>query len=317
MSDSEKEAGASGDPLHAAADKIRDAAKWVLTTAGAIGAVLLAGVKLSNVADLELGWKILAFGVVAAGVFALGAAVFGVSELLLPKGFTLTQVKNAAHNSVGRVFIAENPEVLRSYTSLDALVAERDSDLKNWRTAYAAWLAGPSAGTASAVKRAGLKADVSTGIANGVSDWVGYVDLRDRYQRAMRERVVPGLLIAALSGVLFAFILPPEKKDTDGDAAPSTASISLAGLSLQGARLPGVGLEEADLSGANLTNADLTKANLKGANLERTNLTGANLKGAQLAEAKVEGATWARTTCPDGVISDNVNQTCVGHLGPP
>ena len=64
-------------------------------------------------------------------------------------------------------------------------------------------------------------------------------------------------------------------------------------------------LDEADLSGANLYGANLegTKlrgANLVGATLSWASLRGADLGGADITDARFDGATFCKTTMPDG-----------------
>ena len=76
-----------------------------------------------------------------------------------------------------------------------------------------------------------------------------------------------------------------------------------------GADLHGSNLQHADFTGANLTDA-----NLNGVNLQAANLTGANLTGASLVGANLNKVTWSNTTCPDGMNSDLVGDTCRGDL---
>ena len=60
----------------------------------------------------------------------------------------------------------------------------------------------------------------------------------------------------------------------------------------------------ANLAHANLTGANLTGANLAGANLADANLTGANLTGANLTNVYLNGTIIARTTCPNGKVTN-------------
>jgi uncharacterized protein YjbI with pentapeptide repeats len=55
---------------------------------------------------------------------------------------------------------------------------------------------------------------------------------------------------------------------------------------------------------------------LRGAKLDGMTIEGANLKGTYLGDASTEKTVWKRTTCPDGVFSDNAGMTCEGHLVP-
>ncbi len=101
----------------------------------------------------------------------------------------------------------------------------------------------------------------------------------------------------------------------------------LAGKDLTNAYLSGANLNGNDLTGANLTGADFTDAsltfdgdnkttNLTNANLTDANFTNADLTGAILAGANITGVIWSNTTCPDGINSDNVSNTCANDLTP-
>jgi len=85
----------------------------------------------------------------------------------------------------------------------------------------------------------------------------------------------------------------------------NVANDNFTGANLSHARLVNLdGLAPPGPSDANFANATLTEANLANANLSGDNFTGANLTG----------VTWSNTLCPDGTNSDNVGDTCVGHL---
>lgn len=102
------------------------------------------------------------------------------------------------------------------------------------------------------------------------------------------------------------------------------SGVDLSGCSLIGANLTAAELGSADLTGANLTMADLTDADLTGASLARSvlvaaNLTGANLTDAAVVDANFIGAdltgstppsSWQSTTCPDGTLSSEHQDTC-------
>lgn len=106
--------------------------------------------------------------------------------------------------------------------------------------------------------------------------------------------------------------------DLSGCYAPFSdlASADLTAADLGGANLAVGSLVGADLAGAALADASLVAADLSAADLTGADLTGADLRHARTAGAIVAGVTWSATTCPDGVDSDDVGGTCIGHLGP-
>jgi uncharacterized protein YjbI with pentapeptide repeats len=72
-------------------------------------------------------------------------------------------------------------------------------------------------------------------------------------------------------------------------------------------------LKGTDLSGATLTGAAFTGAAFTGAAFTGASLLGADLIGV----SGLSSATWANTTCPDGVNSDRTDPgTCIGDLFP-
>ena len=112
-------------------------------------------------------------------------------------------------------------------------------------------------------------------------------------------------------------------------------SANLTNANLWGANLVGATLTGATLTGANLTGADLSGVDLSaavigatgfttalnGANLTNAVYTGATITGASFLNADLSGAglstaTWLNATCPDGVNSDTIGHTCVGHESP-
>jgi len=70
------------------------------------------------------------------------------------------------------------------------------------------------------------------------------------------------------------------------------------------------------LAGMALTNGSFTSNDMTGANLSSANLTNVNLNQSDLTGANVTGVVWNNTTCPDGTLSNDHSNTCVGHLIP-
>lgn len=113
----------------------------------------------------------------------------------------------------------------------------------------------------------------------------------------------------------------------EGADLSNHSGISLVSASFEHARLDGVNFSgsnlrfadfgQAVMQDANLSWADLRDATLRSANLRDANLSGANLTGADLHGALLLDVVWSNTTCPDGTNSDDHDDTCEGHLGPP
>jgi len=309
-------------PIREAVNRVRETAKWLLVTAGAIGAVLFTGVQLSQVGKLNLAGQVVAAIAVFVGIAGAVWAVYGVQKLLMPKYLGLSAYRSLPPDDPAQQFLAINPEMLRGFESLEQLHQERMDALSDWKAAYDAWLAAKNVATATALKAARARAGVTTPLMEELGQWGSYVQLRSQYQQTLRDHVLPGILLAAAAAVLFAFIAAP--RDDPAEDPAETPARSLAGLTLDGARLGGVDLTGVDLSGSSLTEATLDEAvlakarlngaNLSNASLKKTDFTSANLEGANLSGADVSGAVWKGTTCPDGTSSDAAEDTCDAHL---
>ncbi len=268
------------DPLAAGNQRIRDAAKWLVAGAAAVGAALIAGSQLSSIGRLEAGWPTTVatarLWVAAAGVLIGLAGVAYVFRLavgvLLP---VLVLISDLADNwdrpapALRPVvqFFHRHPKFLQGAATPAELIGYR----------------------AELIERLAKQEDVSARIAGidqriqAVEDMANHQALKARFERALRRLLAAAALIA-IGIVGFAWAANPP-------ARPVTAD-------LRGARLAGAVLRDADLRGARLDGADLSRADL----------TGADLTGATLT-----GVIWSATTCPDGSNSDQNGRTCAGH----
>jgi uncharacterized protein YjbI with pentapeptide repeats len=306
----------------AAAAGIRDTAKWLLASFGAVAAVLIAGVQFSGVAALdwpELGWA-LALGL--AGLLGIAWAVTGVAGLLLPQSYTMRELAGARGGraaSVRRALDAR-PELLRGLGTVAALADELDSRTATYRRAQEAWAAAPADGREAATRAVDAAVDdldAVTAVTRSAGDWANYFALRQEFEAVFRWRILPGIALA-LVGFAGVLLLTADKPSEA--AAPSMVTLSgvtvSRGSSIAGARLSGADLSNSTFAGVSLERADLSGANLEGTDLSGANLVSANLLDASMASAKISGVTWGHTTCPDGTNSDAVGGTCEAHLSP-
>jgi hypothetical protein len=291
--------------------QLREAAKWLIASFGAIAAVVAAGIQFGDVGKLS-GWDLrwaLAGAALAFG--GIGAATYAVMRLLVPRARSVTELDTANADDPAVKYMTNNPEVLQGYTSIGNLRQARDEDRATYQTALQAWRNQPSQQTAAAVKTAAALQAPTDAIADNVVFWANYQTLKRDFDRAMRRFVLPGIGAAAVGLTLFAI-------KVSEPASPSSASLKAAQLSnatLHGSDLHNADLSGADLSAADLTDADLSNADLTGSKFDGANLTGANLKGAMTDKTtSFAGATWHQTHCPDGTSSDQADNSCLAHL---
>lgn len=78
----------------------------------------------------------------------------------------------------------------------------------------------------------------------------------------------------------------------------------------------GARFRDASISSMRFDRTLLVGADFSGATLEQVRFTGADLSGADLTTATLGNVRWDRTTCPDGVSSDEAGGSCAEHLTP-
>src|SRR3954467_11055970 len=85
----------ASSPFGSAMQGIRDAAKWLIGAAAAVGAILITGKQLSSIGQLPIGIRL---GVAVVGIIvallAVVAAVWVAVQVLLPVGVTLKELKD-------------------------------------------------------------------------------------------------------------------------------------------------------------------------------------------------------------------------------
>jgi hypothetical protein len=283
--------------------RIRDAARWLVGSAAAVGAALIAGSQLSDIGQLPVGWPTdpayaRLWVAVAGAALALGAVVstiWSAVTLMLPLDATIYDLHRAWLSKQGAEdgdgtgaaarpdlqsvvdFFRKNPShFLGGFDTPGELLAAKERK----RTAYAEAKAKVDQDKAKAAI-----ADLDRRINNTM------LVVESRYAEvrfaATSRRLLALAMLAAVGITLFAWAANPP---------PANLIASLRG---------------ADLSDAQLRDADLRGVDLRGADL-----TGADLLGADLSGADLTGATWGGTVCPDGTNSDQNGETCAGRLRP-
>jgi Pentapeptide repeats (8 copies) len=275
------------DTLKEANDRIREAAKWLIASAAAVAAALIAGSQLSSIGKLPVAWptsvddsRLWVAGLGA--VLALAGVAFIIwcaARLFLPVTVTLKQLdeawKSAKPEELVPVadFFRENVTYLQGFDSPGDLIAKQVA-------AEAKLKSVDDTGSPAYAELVDLNCREAT-----IADMAQHVLLLSRFKRALRKMAVAAAA-AALGILCFAWAANPPD-------AP-TPELDLQNANLAHASLRGVDLSHADLDGADLTGADLT--------------------GAKLLGASTDHVIWSGTTCPDKTNSDDHGKTCAGHL---
>jgi hypothetical protein len=273
-------------PLAAANQRIRDTAKWLIASAAAVGAALIAGSQLAGIGRLDVGWPTSTatarlWVATLSALVALAAvvhAITGAVRVLLPVQVLIADLaENWDHprpdlrSTVD--FLRRRPKYLQGKASPMELIEVRDE--------LVAGLGKPGADP-----KLRERIEVMDRRIEAVEDIAGHEALVHAFRTCLR-RLTVAAAVAALGIVGYAWAANP----------PATTPT-------------------ADLRNTHLTGADLRGADLRNAKLDGADLTGADLTGADLTGASVREVVWSGAVCPDGTRSDAAGATCRGHLTP-
>lgn len=290
----------------------RSAAKWLIASFAAVGAVLLSGLGLSGLGDLAGVDLAIALIAVSVAILSVVLAVILIADVLTPTPVTLKDLADVerARDKAGAEkdaesdlvqYIESNPSFFQGI-GVDAKQGERlialdtayrDALDERFRTSEQYWrLTQEEDPDPKEAKRAGTELDVADARADTIHETVRRLERIASAQQTVQKLRRRRTTLAFLALVV----------------AASIAAFALASGSSEPAKQP--------TYAADIENVDLRGANLEGADLEGTLIRNANFEGAQLQGAAVEGSIWVDTTCPDGSDSDTWNSSCAGHLDP-
>jgi hypothetical protein len=272
------------DPFQLANNRIRDAAKWLIGSSAAVGAVLIAGSQLSNIGRLDPGPRLaLAIGAVVVGLIAVVYTIWKTVSLLPPVTVTITDLSAAWDKPDRRLkpavdFFRSHPKYLQGY--------ESPAELEEERSEFVSALSDPLRP---------LNEDEVKQLNRAIADRDGRVDA---IQQIAQHKVLEGRFKATLGQLLVA-----------------TGFVAAGIITFAWASNPKpVPPASANLTDARLTNANLRDADLSHAKLDHVDFTNSDLTGAHLGGASIFGVKWQNTICPDGTNSNSAGNSCAGHL---
>jgi hypothetical protein len=301
-----------------AVGRIRDTAKWVLTTLGAVGAVLVSGIGLTSLANVHgVLYLSIALGGLVAALVGVAVSIVLTASVLLPSTVTFDRLvsceRDAAEVQDEKQKIEKWPKYLRplckpNTTKLRGLTATYD-ELQNhyWaalRTrgeALNASYSNPDNGAlADRATAANQRVDLYGGVIDEINAHAAFLEIRHRihpYRQALAA-------VTVVAGVCaFAITL----------ALPTWKSPDLHGATLRNVKLDGVVLQRADFSGMTLRNVGLRDADLHDAKFDHARLNRVDLTGANVSGASFTSVTWIGSVCPDGTPSDVDGHRCTNH----
>jgi hypothetical protein len=279
------------DPHERANSQIRDAAKWLIASAAAVGAALIAGSQLSSIGALEVGWPTtvettrlwVAVAGAVVGLVSITYILWTAVKLLPEVHVTIREIVDSWDNpsnpglALAIAHLKQNPRYLQGFETPKALEEHRDAAVT------------------------ALRAMSDEDKIKEQQDYIRGLDLRIG---AVERRAASKVLLASFRTAL--------KRLLYGTAATAMGILAFAWA----ANPPTTPPPTANLENAQLVDADLRDADLAGVDLDNADLTDANLTGADLTDASITDVTWRNTICPDGTNSDAAENSCAGHLTP-
>lgn len=203
-----------GSEYQGAIDRVRAAAQWLIGAFAAVGAVLIAGLQLTGLGELnDADLAAAIFGVLVAA-FGVGLAIFYAAKVLTPEQ---TTIRGLATDPVN--------EILRGDLMLGNLVrepGELEQKLREARQAFDDAWAVPGAGTEgnAAHQRAMTRTQELTElhqVARLVQSYANWAQLNRLWSRAQVATGAGALL--ALAGILvFAYFGSKEAPFSPGEA---------------------------------------------------------------------------------------------------
>ncbi|HEX5147374.1 MAG TPA: pentapeptide repeat-containing protein [Conexibacter sp.] len=305
--------GAPTGSYVAAVERIRSTAQWVLASLAAVGAVLVAGLGLTSLSQIDVVWRLcLAVGLILLALAVVGWEIAQTAKVLAPSRRTFGDVVAAEETGSPPPEMAEvferRSDVLRGTAASFGQLDERRVNALAARTAAleANYAAPDDTDKEEAARAAVALAQLYTQTTEGIVLNVAYHEIEGRLD-VRRQVVGAGVVAAAVAAFALLLAWPQAKPDRIAD---------FHGARLVGVDLSGTSLVGASFSKMTLTDVDLHGADLRGADFRRARLVRVDLRGATANGAHWDHAAWKGSTCPDGTASDNAGGRCRGHLRP-
>lgn len=213
--------GSSVTPLDAAADRIRETAKWLTVAFAAIGAIMIAGSQLSSIGSLELWtsrfwWSVVGGALAAAGALA---ALVATAWALTAPAITLRSLAERAPKGADNA--VKDDTLLQGYQNPKDLADTYAKALRKRKStldAHHAHLEDPA--LADKARAADARVVQLHGVGQGLVTVASYQQLSHRWKVAVRW-IVGGGLAAAVGLGLFAWASNPPAEATASAAAPN------------------------------------------------------------------------------------------------
>lgn len=189
------------DSLQQQADRVRDAAKWLLATLGAVAAILVAGLQFPAIGAVPAGWRaVAAIGGAAVAIVGVVVLIGLVLKVLLPSETTIDELATTNAPKGLSTYMNRNKSLLQGYDSIQALAKDHQEALNETKDAmdiYHARLKETGTEDDPAVKRAEADAQYAYSRQSYLDKRVSFVTKSLAVQQ-LQGSLGPGRRIVAL-----------------------------------------------------------------------------------------------------------------------
>jgi hypothetical protein len=308
----------------------RTTAKWVVAAFAGVGGVLLSGIGLSSLGNLEGERLGLAAAALTLGIAAVVLAVYLAADVLTPTPVTLNDLasfergRNSRRRDAGERSETDAQDAKRDPAAKrhDELVAYVESDPSLLQGIVDREKVDSHVVLIAAQSQYLIALDESFRATNDVWDAEGMGAPEDEIAELTKIATAANSKVETIHWTVRR--LETISSATEAMLVFKRRRLAIAGCALLAALSIGAFAwagnppepARADLRGATLEGIDLSGASLREANLEGMTIRAVDLTGTNLEGAAVDDTTWKNTICPDGTNSDNAGETCAGHLSP-
>jgi hypothetical protein len=206
--------------IQAAADRIRETAKWLTISLATLGGVLIAGSQLSNIGNLQPSSSRFAVAVVGGGIAAAAAVTILALAIWVAVTPAVSLKQLATKPPAGLGDTLEDPQFLGGRSTAKQLDAEYTEALNDRNAAFATLGQEDSEANRAAAEAADAKfVFLSDTVTSLIAD-VGYMRLAYRWRRAGAAILACGVLAAAGIGA-FSWAANPPAEVKASMATPS------------------------------------------------------------------------------------------------
>jgi hypothetical protein len=228
-------ASTDADELSAASDRIRETAKWLVATFGAVAGALIVGLQLSDIGNLEGSDRVIA-AIAAFSALAAVILIVALASIVLARGrVPLSELSSSRRGRKYKRLLAalnRNRSLYSNYGSVPKLVdkveEEWDKQVKSWDEMTSSadpQVRAKAKGEFDETKKVMPELNM---LARRVMAYARAEDVRLTFER-VRNWIIALAIVVAIGGGVFAYVdsVPDEEEDPAVSQRPAAARLHL------------------------------------------------------------------------------------------